>query len=94
MKKLVPVRLIKNKFANEIDKAESEGKSSEFLKEILGTRRAKLGMFEGEMDEGELEIGQVASLIHEIKFAQDIVGEIIGEYRLAKNVLIDESFNF
>jgi len=94
MKKLVPVRLIKNKFANEIEKAESEGKSSQFLKEILGNRRAKLGMFEGDMDEGELEIGQVASLINEIKPAQEIVNEIIAEYKNAKARLISEKDEF
>jgi enoyl-[acyl-carrier protein] reductase II len=82
LKKLAPVRLIKNKFAETIDKAESEGKSVEFLKEILGHRRAKLGMFEGDLDEGELEIGQIASLINEIKPVKEIVDEIIKEYRL------------
>lgn len=94
MKKLVPVRLIKNKFADDIDKAESEGKSSEFLKEILGNRRAKLGMFEGDMEEGELEIGQVASLIDEIKPAQEIVNEIVSEYTSARDELIDERYKF
>ncbi|MDF1549377.1 MAG: nitronate monooxygenase family protein, partial [Bacteroidales bacterium] len=94
MKKLVPVRLIKNKFADDIDKAESEGKSSEFLKEILGNRRAKLGMFEGDMEEGELEIGQVASLIDEIKPAQEIVNEILSEYRSAKENLASAEYEF
>jgi enoyl-[acyl-carrier protein] reductase II len=94
MKKLVPVRLIKNKFADEIDKAESEGKSSSIIKELLGNRRAKLGMFEGDMDEGELEIGQVASLINEIKPAQEILNEIVEEFRLAREELSNDSFKF
>ena len=94
MKRLVPVRLIKNKFANEIDKAELEGKSASVLKEILGNRRAKLGMFEGDMDEGELEIGQVVSLINEIKPAQEIVNEIIREYEIAREELKEYRFNF
>ncbi len=94
MKKLVPVRLIKNKFADEIDKAESEGKSSLIIKELLGNRRAKVGMFEGDMDEGELEIGQVASLINEIKPAQEILNEIVEEYRLAREELSKDSFKF
>jgi len=94
MKKLVPVRLIKNKFADEIDKAESEGRSASIIKELLGNRRAKLGMFEGDMDEGELEIGQVASLINEIKPAKEIVNEIIVEYRAARAEMTGESFNF
>ncbi len=94
MKKLVPVRLIKNKFADEIDKAESEGKSASIIKELLGNRRAKLGMFEGDMNEGELEIGQVASLINEIKPAKEIVAEIVEEYRLAREELMGNSFKF
>jgi enoyl-[acyl-carrier protein] reductase II len=94
MKRLVPVRLIKNKFSDEIEKAESEGKSAEFLKEVLGQRRAKIGMFEGDLDEGELEIGQVAALIHEIKPARMIVEEILEEYRFAKSELLKNNFEF
>lgn len=94
MKKLVPVRLIKNKFANEVDKAESEGKSASMLKELLGNRRAKLGMFEGDMNEGELEIGQVASLIDEIKSAQEIVNEIISEYHVVRQKIASGEFEF
>jgi enoyl-[acyl-carrier protein] reductase II len=94
MKKLVPVRLIKNKFSDELDKAESEGKSTEFIKELLGHRRAKIGMFEGDLTEGELEIGQVASMIKEIKTAKEIVDEIINEYQLAKIELSKQDFDF
>jgi len=94
MKKLVPVRLIKNKFAEDLDKAESEGKSPEFLKELLGHRRAKNGMFEGDLLEGELEIGQVAALINEIKPAKEIVDEIIGEYLFARNEFLNHEYQF
>ncbi len=94
MKKLVPVRLIKNKFANEIDKAESEGRSASVIKELLGKRRAKIGMFEGDLEEGELEIGQVASLINEIKSVQEIVNDIIDGYRAARDEIAGKSFHF
>lgn len=80
MKKVVPVRLLKNKFAEEIKAAELRGASEEELHQILGRARAKKGMFEGDMQEGELEIGQVSALIHEIKPAGEIVDEIIKDY--------------
>ena len=79
MKKVVPVRLLKNKFAEEIKAAELRGASEEELKQILGRARAKKGMFEGDMEEGELEIGQVSALIHEIKPAAAVVEEIMME---------------
>jgi enoyl-[acyl-carrier protein] reductase II len=82
MKKVVPVRLLKNKFAEEIKAAELRGASEEELKQILGRARAKKGMFEGDMEEGELEIGQVSALIHEIKPAAAVVEEIMMECRL------------
>jgi len=80
MKKVVPVRLLKNKFAEEIKAAELRGASEEELKQILGRARAKKGMFEGDMEEGELEIGQVSALIHEIKPAAAVVEEMMNEY--------------
>ena len=79
MKKVVPVRLLKNKFAEEIKAAELRGASEEELKQILGRARAKKGMFEGDMEVGELEIGQVSALIHEIKPAAAVVEEIMME---------------
>jgi enoyl-[acyl-carrier protein] reductase II len=82
MKKVVPVRLLKNKFAEEIKAAELRGASEEELKQILGRARAKKGMFEGDMEEGELEIGQVSALIHEIKPAAAVVEEMIAEYKM------------
>lgn len=84
MKKVVPVRLLKNRFATEIKEAELRGASEEELKNILGRARAKKGMFEGDMNEGELEIGQVSALIHDIKPAGEIVEEIIYEFENLK----------
>ncbi|MBS4014728.1 MAG: DUF561 domain-containing protein [Bacteroidetes bacterium] len=85
LKKLVSVRLLKNKFFFEVEKKEHEGASAEELSEILGRGRARKGMFEGDLDEGELEIGQVSSIINEIKTAKEIVEEIMSEYHFAKN---------
>jgi enoyl-[acyl-carrier protein] reductase II len=87
MKKLVPVRLLKNKFYEIVKEAEMRGADKDELKEILGRGRAKKGMFEGDVDEGELEIGQVASLINSVKPASEIIGEIISEFREARNSL-------
>jgi enoyl-[acyl-carrier protein] reductase II len=79
LKPLTPVRLLKNRFAEEIQQAELSGASAEVLSEMLGRGRAKKGMFEGDLEEGELEIGQVSSMIREIKPAADVVSEIINE---------------
>lgn len=76
LKKLVPVRLLKNEFADVIAQAESEGAGAETLVRILGRARAKLGMFEGDMEQGELEIGQVSAMLDEIKPAAVILKEI------------------
>ena len=81
LKKLTPVRLIKNKFYNEVQAAEDAGSSKEELEALLGRARAKKGMFEGIMDEGELEIGQVSSIIKEIKPAADVVAELWSEFK-------------
>ncbi|AWX45619.1 Enoyl-[acyl-carrier-protein] reductase (NADH) [Flagellimonas maritima] len=84
LKELAPVRLLKNKFYNDIQEAYSKGASTEDLKNLLGRARAKRGMFEGDMVEGELEIGQVSGLIHEIKPASEIVDDLILEFNKAK----------
>ena len=76
LKQLTPVRLIRNKFYQDVQKAEAEGASKEQLEQLLGRGRAKKGMFEGDMEEGELEIGQVSSLIRKIEPAAAIVDEI------------------
>jgi len=85
LKRLVPVRLIRNEFFNRIHKADMDGKSKEELSDILGKGRAKLGMFEGDTVEGELEIGQVSSMINISESAQHIVNELVLEYNDAKN---------
>jgi enoyl-[acyl-carrier protein] reductase II len=83
LKKLVPVRLLRNRFAEAVHAMETEGASAEALKEFLGKARAKAGMFEGDLEEGELEIGQVAALIREIKPAGAILEEIVDEFNEA-----------
>lgn len=87
LKKLMPVRLIKNKFYDEVKQAEDRGASEEELKQLLGRARAKRGMFEGDVDNGELEIGQISGLLHEIKPAAQIVEEIWKEFISAKEEL-------
>jgi enoyl-[acyl-carrier protein] reductase II len=89
MKKVVPVRLIKNEFYKQIQQAEDKGADASELMQILGRARAKKGMFEGDMTEGELEIGQVAAMIKDIKPAADIVKEIWNEYLKTKEKLIN-----
>lgn len=80
MKKLTPVRLLKNNFFQSVKEAEDKGADPEILKTMLGRARAKAGMFEGNMEEGELEIGQVSALIHTLKPAGEIVKEIWDEF--------------
>lgn len=80
LKQLTPVRLLKNKFFLQVQEAEQRGASADELKNLLGRARAKKGMFEGDMDEGELEIGQASALIKEIKPAAEIVKEIWDEF--------------
>ncbi|MCK5401142.1 MAG: nitronate monooxygenase [Flavobacteriaceae bacterium] len=88
LKELAPVRLIKNKFYNELQELYSSGATVEELKELLGRARAKRGMFEGDIDHGELEIGQVAGLIHDIKPVANIVKAIIAEFEEAKQQIL------
>ncbi|MCC6690833.1 MAG: nitronate monooxygenase [Bacteroidia bacterium] len=84
LKQLVPVRLMKNKFYNDLFVAEQGGASVDELQKLLGRARAKKGMFEGDMDEGELEIGQTSALVKAIKPAAEIIKEIMNEYEQAK----------
>ena len=88
LKDLTPVRLLKNQFFYQLEKAYSECANSEQITELLGRGRAKKGMFEGDLIEGELEIGQISGLITEIKPAAAIVEEIITEF---KNALIEQN---
>ena len=80
LKKLTPVRLIKNKFFKEVDAAEKRGETNEDLQQLLGRARAKKGMFEGDLEEGELEIGQISGAITKIKSAAEVVEEIMKEF--------------
>lgn len=84
LKELAPVRLIKNKFYNDIVALYQTAPSLEDLKNLLGRARAKRGMFEGDLEEGELEIGQIAGLIHDIKPVAKIVEDMVSEYEIAK----------
>lgn len=81
LKQLTPVRLLRNKFAEDVALAEERGASKEELQSLLGRARAKKGMFEGDMDEGELEIGQISAHIHSILPAGDIVQEIWNSFQ-------------
>ncbi|MBZ0243872.1 MAG: nitronate monooxygenase, partial [Bacteroidales bacterium] len=94
MKKLMPVRLLKNPFYEKVKAAELAGADKEALKEILGRARAKKGMFEGDLKEGELEIGQVAALINDIKPAAEIMQESLEEFNTVKNNFSTELYNF
>lgn len=84
LKEIAPVRLIKNKFFQDVQKLYTQGTTISELKELLGRGRAKKGMFEGDLDEGELEIGQISGLIHDIKPTNTIVKDIIQEFEEAK----------
>ncbi|CAL2082153.1 Enoyl-[acyl-carrier protein] reductase II [Tenacibaculum sp. 190524A02b] len=84
LKELAPVRLVKNKFYNDVQALYQKGPTIEEIKELLGRARAKKGMFEGDLEEGELEIGQIAGLIHQIKPAKVVVDEIMSEFQKIK----------
>jgi enoyl-[acyl-carrier protein] reductase II len=92
LKELAPVRLIKNKFYNDLQELYAKCPTKEDLEELLGKRRAKRGMFEGDLVEGELEIGQIAGLIHDIKPVGDIIKEVIAEFEMMKIEV--QNFNF
>ena len=84
LKKVIPVRMIRNDFLIKVQQLEDSGANAEELKQLLGKGRAKLGMFDGNLEEGELEIGQVAALIDRIMPAGEIVRDIIDELSMAK----------
>lgn len=92
LKSLVPVRLLKNDFYSQVAKAEAEGANRQELMDLLGKGRAKKGMFNGDLVEGELEIGQIASAIHEVKPASQILNELWTEFLLEKDRLSDLKF--
>ncbi len=92
LKKLIPVRLVKNDFYLRVKELENSGAGREELMELLGRGRAKLGMFEGDMQEGELEIGQIAGLINEIKPAAVILEDILKEFEEERLKLLQNIF--
>ncbi len=94
LKKLAPTRLIKNQFFEQVNEAECRGASPEEMREILGKGRAKQGMFEGKLEEGELEIGQVASLISKIQPVEEIISQIKEEYQEAMTQLESTKYKF
>ncbi len=94
LKELTPVRLIKNDFYNRVTTAYKDCATVDELKTLLGRGRAKKGMFEGDMVEGELEIGQISGLIHDIKPAAEIVNDFIKEYKTALKEQLSAKFNF
>jgi enoyl-[acyl-carrier protein] reductase II len=89
LKQLTPVRMIKNRFYSQVDEAEKRGATEEALRSLLGNRRAKLGMFEGDLEEGELEIGQVSAAIKKIQPAGEIVKEIWEGYHGLRKAMCD-----
>jgi enoyl-[acyl-carrier protein] reductase II len=95
LKKLAPVRMVKNAFFRKVEEAEMRGASAEELKELLGRGRSKKGIFEGDLDEGELEIGQVSATIGDIPTVQEIMHQIITDFEQARKELVEGTkFNF
>lgn len=88
LKELAPVRLIRNKFFNEVQDAYSKCATTDDLKTLLGRARAKRGMFEGDLEDGELEIGQIVGLINEIKPVSDVMKELIADFNKSVNTNI------
>ena len=89
LKELAPVRLIKNKFFHDVVALYAKAPTTEQLKELLGRARAKKGMFEGDLEEGELEIGQIAGLINEIKPAAEILREMVADFEIARKEVVN-----
>jgi enoyl-[acyl-carrier protein] reductase II len=85
LKELAPVRLIKNKFFNDLQELYKKAPSVDDLKLLLGRARAKRGMFEGDLEDGELEIGQISGLIHDVKPTAQIIEDLITEFKIAQN---------
>lgn len=94
LKKLSPTRLIKNDFYTTVQEAEDRGATAEEMRGILGRGRAKKGIFEGDLSEGELEIGQVSSLIEDLPTAGDVVNSVIEEYNAKVENMISQDMKF
>jgi enoyl-[acyl-carrier protein] reductase II len=87
LKELAPVRLIKNKFYYQVQDLYRQNPTKEELKDLLGRARAKKGIFEGDLEDGELEIGQIAGIIHEIKPSKEVLNDIIKEFNEVKALI-------
>lgn len=94
LKEITPVRLIKNQFYSKIASLYDNGGNVEELQDLLGKGRAKKGMFEGDLLEGELEIGQVSSQMNKVQPAKEIVANIVNEFNKAKQDISSDKFNF
>ncbi|MBK5720754.1 nitronate monooxygenase [Dysgonomonas sp. Marseille-P4677] len=94
LKKLSPTRLVKNDFYNAVQEAEDRGASQEEMRTLLGRGRSKKGIFEGDLSEGELEIGQISSLINDLPSAADVVREVVAEYNIKVEDIITGNFKF
>jgi enoyl-[acyl-carrier protein] reductase II len=91
LKKLSPTRLVKNDFYNTIQAAEDRGAAADEIREILGRGRSKKGIFEGDLSEGELEIGQISSLINDLPSAANVIDSVIEEYNRRKEEMSNDS---
>ena len=91
LKKLSPTRLVKGDFTTAVEEAEARGASAEELRELLGKGRAKKGIFEGDLQNGELEIGQIASLLHEEQSVAEVMEEIVNAFRAARQQMLDKA---
>lgn len=89
LKKLAPTRLVANAFREAVEAAENRGASADELKELLGKGRAKQGMFEGDLDEGELEIGQVAALFRQRQTVEEVMAELVRDFETTKKRLTE-----
>ncbi len=87
LKKVIPTRLIRNGFCRTVEEAEGRGAGAEELLELIGRGRPKRGIFEGNLDDGELEIGQIAALIDDLPSAGDILRRLVSEYEAARAAL-------
>lgn len=95
LKKLAPVRLIKNQFFEQVNSAEQKGATAEELRELLGKGRAKSGIFEGDLEKGELEIGQVSAQINQVLSVRQIMENLIWEYKISRDAVIEGGkYNF
>ena len=91
LKKLSPTRLVKGDFTTAVEEAEARGASAEALRELLGKGRAKKGIFEGDLQNGELEIGQIASLFHEEQSVAEVMEEIVNAFKAARQQMLDKA---